>query len=103
MRKEFEKPIYTASRSISKSIFFRISAVAGGRDRWNGQNALDASLVKTARILDGRPDLKPGENDGMTFSDCAPRGILSVHLQKAPFTVQRMGRGSGFRKDIVNT
>jgi len=32
--------------------------------------------MKTARILDGRPDLKPGENDDMTFSDCAPRGIL---------------------------
>jgi len=57
--------------------------------------------VKTARILDGRPDLKPGENDDMTFSDCAPRRILSVHLQKAPFTVQRMGRGSALLTPVT--
>ena len=42
-----------------------------------------------ARIPDGRPDPKPGENDDMTFSGGAPRGIL---FDPASFTAKRWAR-----------
>jgi hypothetical protein len=40
-------------------------------------------------IPDGRPDPKPGENDDMTFSGGAPRGIL---FDPASFTAKRWAR-----------
>jgi len=42
-----------------------------------------------ARIPDGRPDPKPGENDDMTFSGGAPRGII---FDPASFTAKRWAR-----------
>jgi hypothetical protein len=43
----------------------------------------------TARIPDGRPDPRPGENDDMTFSGGAPRGIL---FDPVSFTAKRWAR-----------
>jgi hypothetical protein len=47
--------------------------------------------VKTARIPDGRPDPKPGENYDMTFSDCAPRGILFDPPSESPLYCPKNG------------
>jgi hypothetical protein len=43
----------------------------------------------TGRIPDGRSDPKPGENDDMTFSGVAPRGI---YFEAATFTTNRWAR-----------
>jgi hypothetical protein len=46
-------------------------------------------IQPAARIPDGRPDPKPGEDDDMTFSGGAPRGIL---FDPASFTAKRWAR-----------